>query len=324
MWYYLIWVDNMKIAQAIKMMNYLASVKKASREELANLLETNVRNITEYRKELINAGYDIGYLRGIGGGYFLDGDNILPNPRLKESEKKALLEASSYLNARYDFLNKNEFNVALGKVLNSSYVNKDIDSPMIIDRFPLVMKDDEIKYRYDMISKALFNKNKIRISYLSTKNRISEHILHPYKIYMYNLAWYVLAFNETINDVGYFKLNRIKEIELLKEKYYISKTFNEADYLDQYGMKNNGEYIPVSIEVSSPYAALVKERIYGKNQQIISVDANTTILKCEMQNLASIVSFILGFGSKAKVLEPQEVKDAVKKELEIMLSINEE
>ena len=126
MWYYLIWVDNMKIAQAIKMMNYLASVKKASREELANLLETNVRNITEYRKELINAGYDIGYLRGIGGGYFLDGDNILPNPRLKESEKKALLEASSYLNARYDFLNKNEFNVALGKVLNSSYVNKDM------------------------------------------------------------------------------------------------------------------------------------------------------------------------------------------------------
>lgn len=141
---------------------------------------------------------------------------------------------------------------------------------------------------------------------------------------MYNLAWYVLAFNETINDVGYFKLNRIKEIELLNEKYYISKTFNEADYLDQYGMKNNGEYIPVSIEVSSPYAALVKERIYGKNQQIISVDANTTILKCEMQNLASIVSFILGFGSKAKVLEPKEVKDAVKKELEIMLSINEE
>ena len=50
MWYYLIRVDNMKIAQAIKMMNYLASVKKASREELANLLETNVRNITEYRK----------------------------------------------------------------------------------------------------------------------------------------------------------------------------------------------------------------------------------------------------------------------------------
>lgn len=34
---------------------------------------------------------------------------------------------------------------------------------------------------------------------------------------MYNLAWYVLAFNETINDVGYFKLNRIKEIELLNE-----------------------------------------------------------------------------------------------------------
>ena len=38
---------------------------------------------------------------------------------------------------------------------------------MIIDRFPLVMKDDEIKYRYDMINKALFNKNKIRIDAIS-------------------------------------------------------------------------------------------------------------------------------------------------------------
>lgn len=314
----------MKTAQAIKMINYLASVKKASREELANVLETNVRNITEYRKELITAGYDIGYQSGVGGGYYLDGDNILPNPRLKESEKKALLEASSYLNSRYDFLNKDEFNVALGKVLNSSYVNKDIDSPMIIDRFPLVMKDDEIKYRYDIINEALLNKKKIKISYLSVKNRVSEHIIHPYKIYMYNLAWYVLAFNETIHDIGYFKLNRIEKIAILDERYVISKTFNEADYLDQYGMKNNGDYISVSIKVSSPYAALVKERIYGKNQQIISVDNNTTILKCDMQNISAIVSFVLGFGSKALVLEPLEVKEAVKKEIEQMLKNNEE
>ncbi len=314
----------MKVAQAIKMINYLASVKKATREELANVLETNVRNITEYRKELINAGYDIGYQNGVGGGYYLDGDNILPNPRLKESEKKALLEASSYLNARYDFLNKEEFNLALGKVLNSCYVNKDIDSPMIIDRFPLVMKEDEIKYRYNIISDALASKRKIKISYMSSKNRVSEHILHPYKIYMYNLAWFVLAFNETIHDVGYFKLNRIEKIELLNDKYTISKTFNESNYLDQYGMKNNGEYISVSIKLKAPYAALVKERIYGKNQQIISVDDNTTILKCDMQNLASIVSFVLGFGSKAEVLEPLELKEALRNELKRMVEINKE
>ena len=314
----------MKVAQAIKMINYLASVKKATREELANVLETNVRNITEYRKELINAGYDIGYQNGVGGGYYLDGDNILPNPRLKESEKKALLEASSYLNARYDFLNKEEFNLALGKVLNSCYVNKDIDSPMIIDRFPLVMKEDEIKYRYNIISDALASKRKIKISYMSSKNRVSEHILHPYKIYMYNLAWFVLAFNETIHDVGYFKLNRIEKIELLNDKYTISKTFNESNYLDQYGMKNNGEYISVSIKLKAPYAALVKERIYGKNQQIISVDDNTTILKCDMQNLASIVSFVLGFGSKAEVLDPLELKEALRNELKRMVEMNKE
>lgn len=306
------------------MINYLTSVKKASREELAKVLETNVRNITEYRKELLAAGYEIGFQSGVGGGYYIDGDNILPNPRLKECEKTALLEASSYLNSRYDFLNKEEFNIALGKVLNSSYINKDIESPMIIDRFPLIMKDEDVKYRYDIICSSLANKYKVKINYLSIKNRVNSHVIHPYKIYMYNLAWYVLAFNETINAVGYFKLNRIESIELLKDKYKVSRTFNESDYLDQFGMKNNGDYIPITIELKSPYASLVRERVYGKNQQIITVDDDTTILKCDMQNINSIVSFVLGFGSKAKVLEPDYVKKAVREELDKTIKINKE
>lgn len=305
----------MKTALVIKMLNYLASVKIATREELSRLLEVSPRSITEYRKELEDAGYSICYKNGAGGGYYLKGDNILVNPKLKESEKKALIEASSYLNGRYDFLNKEEFNIALGKVLNSSYISKDLEKPMIIDRFPLVMSDDEIKIRYDILESSLDELKKVSISYLSSKNKISKHIIHPYKLYMYNLAWYVLAFNETINDFGYFKLNRIEDIQKLKESYTISLTFNEWDYLDKFGMKNNGEYYSISLELKGPYAALVKERYYGKNQEIISIDDKTTILNVDMQNLSNIKSFILGFGSYCKVLKPQIIKDELKKEL---------
>lgn len=305
----------MKTALVIKMLNYLASVKIATREELASLLEVSPRSITEYRKELEDAGYSICYKNGAGGGYYLKGDNILVNPKLKESEKKALIEASSYLNSRYDFLNKEEFNLALGKVLNSSYISKDLEKPMIIDRFPLIMSDDEIKIRYDILQSSLDELKKVSISYLSSKNKICKHIIHPYKLYIYNLAWYVLAFNETINDFGYFKLNRIEDIQKLKESYTISLTFNEWDYLDKFGMKNNGDYYSLSLELKGPYAALVKERYYGKNQEIISIDDKTTILNVDMQNLSNIKSFILGFGCYCKVLKPQIIKDELKKEL---------
>lgn len=43
-----------------------------------------------------------------------------------------------------------------------------------------------------------------------------------------------------------------------------------------------------------------------------------------MQNLASIVSFVLGFGSKAEVLEPLELKEALRNELKRMVEINKE
>lgn len=305
----------MKVALAIKMLNILASRDIVTKDELAQILEINARNIVEYKHELEYAGYEIETIRGIGGGYRLKKDAILPNPRLTEAEKSALNNASQYLNNRYDFLDKKDFNLALGKVLNSVYLTSEDEYPMIIDRFPLAMKNEEIKERYDLIAQALRNKQKIAIKYLSSKNKVSEHIVHPYRLYMYNLAWYVLAFNETINDIGYFKLNRIEEIKQTNDKFTVLKTFNESNYLDQFGMKNNGDYYDVEIEFKNPYAALIKERIYGKNQILEVLDDKTTVLKCRMQNLDNIVSFVLGCGDKALVLAPEVVKEKLKDEI---------
>ena len=56
---------------------------------------------------------------------------------------------------------------------------------------------------------------------------------------------------------------------------------------------------------------LVKERIYGKNQTVEAVDANTTILSVEMQNKDDIVSFVLGFRDQCEVLEPEWLRESI-------------
>ena len=70
-------------------------------------------------------------------------------------------------------------------------------------------------------------------------------------------------------------------------------------------MKNNGEWYPIKLKLTGNFAMLVKERIYGKNQTVEAVDANTTILSVEMQNKDDIVSFVLGFRDQCEVLEPE-------------------
>jgi predicted DNA-binding transcriptional regulator YafY len=65
---------------------------------------------------------------------------------------------------------------------------------------------------------------------------------------------------------------------------------------------------------------LVKERIYGKNQTVEAVDANTIILSVEMQNKDDIVSFVLGFRDKCEVLEPEWLKHNIIEVVETILN----
>ena len=60
---------------------------------------------------------------------------------------------------------------------------------------------------------------------------------------------------------------------------------------------------------SGPYASLVKERIYGKNQVVTSIDETSTVVEVDMQNKENILVFILGFNKHVKVLEPKWLID---------------
>ena len=53
------------------MLNYLNSRNIASKEDIAAYLETNERNVVEYRKCLEEAGYIINVVKGKYGGYSL-------------------------------------------------------------------------------------------------------------------------------------------------------------------------------------------------------------------------------------------------------------
>ncbi|MDE6583814.1 MAG: WYL domain-containing protein, partial [Anaeroplasmataceae bacterium] len=87
-----------------------------------------------------------------------------------------------------------------------------------------------------------------------------------------------------------------------------------------YGMKQNGEYYDIKLELFDLYT-VISERIYGKNQRITRIDEHKTILECSMQNKQMIQSFVLGFGSKVKVLEPQWLKDQIEQEAKAILGI---
>ena len=302
-----------KTSQCIKLLRILYSRKQPINiTELAGDLETNPRNIPEYVKELRLIGFDIEPVHGKYGGYVLNRESTFPAVRLSDAEREAFMAGFEYLLLRNDFMEMENYKKAMQKV-SSAIINRDsiMDETMLAYRFPLVMPQEELEKRYFAIQQCILNKTVLDIKYLSQKNEITKRTIHPYKLFMYNNAWFVLGFDESKGDIRYFKLNRIQDFAVQHRKFVQLLTYKESDYLDEYGMKNNGEWYPIKLKLTGNYAMLVKERIYGKDQTIEEVDDKTTILSVKMQGQENILVFVLGFGANCEVLEPEWLKEKV-------------
>ena len=302
-----------KTSQCIELLKILYSRSRVvSVNELAFALETNPRNIPEYVNELRDCGYHIKTVQGRYGGYLLERKEIFPALKLSDSEREGLMAGYEYLLARKDFMERVDYGKAMAKI-TSAIMSRDVamDDSLIVDRFPLTMTQEELESRYLAIQSCIENKTVLKIEYLSLDNQASNRLIHPYKLYMYNNAWYVLAFDEVSGEIRYFKMNRIENFIVQPQKFSVLRSYNERDYLDEYGMKQNGEWYPIKLRLTGNYAMLAKERVYGKNQKVEVVDDKTTLLSCEMQNKGNILNFVLSFGADCEVLDPEWLKEKV-------------
>ena len=105
-----------KTSNSIKMLQILNSGRLYKISELAELLETNPRNISEYKKELEDCGYIINSISGKYGGYYLDKSILIPTIALSEKEQNIYNEGLNYLLSRDDFLTKKEYINAASKI----------------------------------------------------------------------------------------------------------------------------------------------------------------------------------------------------------------
>ena len=293
-----------KALACIEMLKYLNTGRIYKVSELADLLETSSRNIIEYKRVLDDAGYFIESISGRYGGYKLNKSVLFPMLRMTDQEKEALTESVNYVLSKKDFMYKDNFQSAMGKVLSNTAYVEGSNGLLVVDKYQLTMDENDIKERYLLIEKAINKRIVVEVEYNSLKNGLKVHVLHPYKLFIYNNSWFFLAYNPEVGEVWYFKLNRIKSCKFTDKKYYKDKFFDEKKYFDEFGLKNNGEYYHVELIASNTRAMLMKERVYGKNQVIEELEDGIIKVSLDMQNKNMILSYILQCGNEVKVLSP--------------------
>lgn len=171
------------------------------------------------------------------------------------------------------------------------------------------------------VMSSIRDRKVLQISYL--KNRVntpSEYLVHPYSLVFHSSSLYIIGWSETAKSMRHFKLDRVLDTQLLERSYEIPGAFRVEDYLDgSFGIFSpGGKQYRVRIQFSTEAAAGVKESRWHRSQKFVDRKDGSTVMTLKLKSLDEIKSWILSFGPLAKVLEPAELIDAVRKDIQQM------
>ena len=308
-----------KTSLCINMLEILGARNIVSISELADILDTNPRNIPEYRKELETAGYYINTTPGRYGGYSLVKKNLFPSISITREEAESFYNGYEYLLTQSNFMDKKQLSKAVARISTAISYSNSASEISVLDRYPLAMDEQELEKRYQKITECIANKESLNIEYESRTDGLSKRVIHPYKLFMFNNAWFVLAFDEKSQSIRYFKLNRIAFYIGTGNRFKVYYGYDENEYLDKYGMKKYGKWYEIKLKIGGESRVKVKDRIYGKEQTIKENEDQTIEFSCKMQNEDEILSFVLGIGRDCTVIEPLWLKEKLVKEAKAIL-----
>lgn len=192
-----------KISNVILMLQYLESGRKYNIKELALKLEVSERMIRVYKEELEKAGIYIDTIMGPYGGYVL-------NQSIRIPARKFSIDDYNFLhNLNVSSEDKEKLEIIADKVRGVYFDSRNENIEL----------KDEVKSYYNMLTRAIKEKRKVKINYYSFVHGNIDRVIRPYDMFLYNNGWGCAAFCELRSDLRHFELKRINKIEILDEKF---------------------------------------------------------------------------------------------------------
>lgn len=271
-------------------------------KELAQALEVNPRNIREYKRELITAGYNIQEIKGRYGGYYLDETSIFPALRLDKQEEQALLEAKHFIQTQ-QFEKKSNFNSAVDKVLNSSR-DMNLIFPIYMDDPNIQMSKKELSMLHT-VQDALEMNHSIELTYQAKRQQASEtYLVDPYELIHYHDAYYVLGYNHTRQDYRMYRFSseRMKKVVCSEKCFTRDVDFHVEAHIGKNSLIK-GEFYRVTVWVSPAILRLFKEAYWGLDFR----EEEENIYSFLVEDLYLLYRQLFSFGKDIRILSPEQI-----------------
>jgi predicted DNA-binding transcriptional regulator YafY len=160
---------------------------------------------------------------------------------------------------------------------------------------------------------AIDNSERVRVQYVSLSKGKNEYILEPLKLAFFDGFWYCIAQAREDQKVLKFRIDRMKKVELMEEKFHpsadIDKMLKRSVNVWFDGVRGGKVLIKVGAEV----ARYFKQKAYFPLQKIVAENKDGSIvLETYPAHPEEITHTIMHWVPFLTVLEPQAFKDEIK------------
>ena len=160
---------------------------------------------------------------------------------------------------------------------------------------------------FEKIAIAWVTQKRIKITYQSfNRDQDKEWLVNPYFIEMTGVGYstYLIGYGESAdrNGIMTFKLNRIKEVNILDQDFAIPEDFNIEKLLGSSWGVMWGDNIMVKLKFSPHVTRRVKETVWHQSQRIQDLPGGGCILNLQVGSTLEMTPWIRGWGSDVEVI----------------------
>ena len=281
----------------------MQAAKHLRAEDLAAIFETSVRTIYRDMQALSEAGVPI--VAVTGQGYSLMDGYFLPPLRFTTEEAIMLLLGSNSLARSFDDYYRRAAASASRKIEAvlpaplRAEVREVQDSILLVGDAANEQEADRLR----QLRRAILERRRVRFRYYtrSREGAAQTREADPYGLINFDQAWYLVAHDHLRHDVRHFRLERMEQLVLLDKRFTRSPDFHMASP----DLRDRPRVVRVLFDHA--VARWVRE---ARNFFVVQEEdtADGLLVTLRVREIDEIMPWLLSWGGRVRVLEPDEVR----------------
>jgi predicted DNA-binding transcriptional regulator YafY len=225
--------DTKRISRLTAIVTQLQTKRLVTAPELAAKFSVSVRTIYRDIRALEDAGIPI-YVEE-GKGYSLMEHYRLPPVMFTESEANALIIAEQLVLNNKDSSLIKDYSEAIDKIKSVLTLNIKDKANLLTDRtqFNQIENIERTSSNLSILQFALTNFLLTKIEYANEANETTDRTIEPFALLSVRSNWLLVAWCLLRQEFRYFRLDRIKKIEILSETF-TPHDLTLQEYFDRY------------------------------------------------------------------------------------------